>query len=205
MAIRLGRFSIEKLKVENLYAVYLGMNPREQTISLVAAAITLLLVLILPVMVASTRISRLETDVSQGRDGLRQIMRAIEGYDKKSMELKQLQKSIGGGFDSSISTTLESIAENIGIKDQIDSLKEKSAAPSDVFDESSVDVRLKRVSLKQLIDYLHAIESNQNSLLRLKNLSVKSRFDNKRDMDATFSVSTYRLLEGTGETTGEGT
>lgn len=201
MAIRLGRFSIERVKIDNLYAVYLGMNPKEQTVALVVASIAVLLILILPVAVASSRISKLEKDVVQGRGELRQIMRAIEVYDSKNAELKQIQKMVGAGFDSSLSTTLESIAEKQGIKEQIDSLKEKATAPSDIFDESSVDVRLKKISLKQLIDYLHAIENNDNTMLALKNLSVKTRFDNKRDLDASFTVSTFRLLEGGGEGT----
>ncbi len=199
MAIRLGRFSLERVKLESVYALYLGMNPKEQTVALVVAAVAVLLILILPVTIASSRISKLEKDVVQGRTELRQIMHALESYDQKKAELQGIQKTVGAGFDSSISTTLESIAERQGIKDTIDSMKEKSAAPSDVFDESAVDVRLKKISLKQLIDYLHSIENNEATMLSLKNLTIKTRFDNKRDLDATFTVSTFRLLEGGGE------
>jgi len=199
VALKLGRFNIGQMKLANLYNVYLGMNPREQTIALVVAIIAVLLVLILPVTVASSRISKLENEANRGRGQLRDIMRAIESYDGKTTELKQLQKMVGGGFDSSISSTLESIAENNGIKDKIDSLKEKAAAPSEIFDEASVDVRLKKVGLQQLINYLNAIENNPNTLLRLKKLSIKTRFDNKQELNVAFTVSTYRLLEGAGE------
>ncbi len=199
MALNLGRFSISSLKLDTLYNVYLGMNPREQTIALVAAIVVVLLVLILPVTVASSRISKLEDDANRGRGQIREVMRAIEGYDEKKVELEQLQKMVGGGFDSSISTTLETLAEKNEIKDKIDSLKERAAAPSEIFDEASVDVRLKKVTLQQLITYLHAIENNPNTLLRLKKLSIKSRFDNKQELNTSFTVSTYRLLEGAGE------
>lgn len=204
MALKIGRFDIKQLKLETLYNVYLGMNPKEQTVALVVAIAAVLLVLILPVVVASNRISKLEDDVERGRDQMREVMRAVESYDEKTAQFKQLQKAVGQGFDSSISTTLESIAEASGIKDRIDALKEKPTTPTETFDEASVDVRLKKMKLQELVDYLYAIENNQNSVLRLKQLSIKSRFDNRQELDASFTISTYRLLEGTEETPGEG-
>ena len=201
MALKVGKFSFERLKIENLYNAYLGMTSREQTMALIAAAAVIILVVVLPIMVASNRISRLERDVVQSRRQLRDVMRAIESYDGRRVYLDQLQKMVSGGFDSSISSTLESIAEKHGMKDRIDSLKERAVAPSELFDEASVDVRLKRVRLEQLVAFLHAIEDQPDKLLRLKKLSIKTRFDKKQDLDVSFTVSTYRLLEGVGEGT----
>jgi len=200
MALK-GRFSFERLKIENLYNIYLGMTSREQTMALIAAAAVIILVVVIPVMVASSRIGRLERDVVEGRRQLRDVMRAIESYGRRRDHLDQMQRFFAGGFDSSISSTLESIAEQHGMKDRIDSLKERAVAPSELFDEASVDVRLKRVRLEQLVGFLHAIEDQPDKLLRLKKLSIKSRFDNKQDLDVSFTVSTYRLLEGVGEGT----
>ena len=199
MVLKLGRFAIDKFRFDSLYNIYLGMNPREQTMALIGAAVVIILVLVLPVTVASSRIGKLEREASAGREQLRGVMRAIEKYDKRGAELKQMQSMLGGGFDSSISSTLESVAEKNGLKDRIDSLKEKAAAPSEIFDEASVDVRLKKVKLEQLINYLHAIENNKDSLLRLKKLQIKTRFDNKQELNVSFTVSTYRLLEGAEE------
>lgn len=199
MALRLGRFTIEKFRLDSLYSVYLGMNPREQTFAMAAAAVVVILVLVLPVTVASSRIASLEREADKGRTQLREVMRALEDYDQNAAKLKQMRVSIGGGFDSSISTTLETLAEQNGLKDRIDSLKERAAAPSEVFDEASVDVRLRKVTLNELINYLHAIENNPSTTLNLKSLSVKTRFDNKQELDVSFTVSTYRLLEGAAE------
>jgi len=199
VVLKLGRFAIDKFRFDSLYNIYLGMNPREQTMALIGAAVVIILVLVLPVTVASSRIGKLEREASAGREQLRGVMRAIEKYDKRGAELKQMQSMLGGGFDSSISSTLESVAEKNGLKDRIDSLKEKAAAPSEIFDEASVDVRLKKVKLEQLINYLHAIENNKDSLLRLKKLQIKTRFDNKQELNVSFTVSTYRLLEGAEE------
>ena len=199
MALKMGSLSLDRLRLSNLYSAYFGMSPREQTIALAVSAAVLVLIIVLPVTIASSRIGKLENEVAQGKSQLREIMHAIDSYNQKKAQLGQLQQTLAGGFDSSISTTLETIADQSGIKDKIDSLKEKPAAPSDLFDEASVDVRLKKVTLQQTIDFLYAIEHHQEKMLRLKQLSMKTRFDNKQEFDVSFTVSTYRLLEGVTE------
>jgi Sec-independent protein translocase protein TatA len=199
VALKVGSFSIKQLRLEKLYNIYFGMSPREQTFALIGAAIVLVLVVVLPVVVASSRISRLENDMAQGKRQFRDVIRAIESFNERKAELSKLQQTLAGGFDSSLSTTIESIAEKNNMKDQIDSLKAKSASPSDLFEESSVDVRLKRVELKPLIDFLYAIENDPEKMLRVKTLSIKPRFDEKKQLDITLTVSTYRFLEGAAE------
>jgi len=196
---RLSSLNIKDLKLDRIYNAYFGMSPREQTFALVGAIVVIVLVVVLPVFVASNRISRLEKDLEQGRRQFRDVMRTIDSYNGRRAELAGLQQMLAGGYDSSISTTIESIAEKNGLKEQIDSLKAKATAPSDLFEESAVDVRLKRVELKPLIDFLYAIENDPEKMLRIKTLNIKPRFDSKKLMDVSFTVSTYRFLEGVGE------
>lgn len=198
MALKAGSISLDRLKVQNLYNAYLGMQPREQTMALIAAAVILVLIVVLPVMVASGKIKKLERSIDEGNSQLKNITREIDDLNEAKVQLKQVEGTLAGGFDASISTTLETLAGKTGIKDRIDSLKEKPAAPSDLFDEASVDVRLKKVTLAELIDYLYSIEQNPERLLRLKRLEVKPRYDNKKEFDVSFQVSTYRLLEAAG-------
>lgn len=199
MALKIENWSLERFKVGNLSGIYFGMSPREQSVALVGALAALVLVVVLPIAVASSRIGRLDREAGEGSRQFREIVRAVESYDAKKAELAALQQTLAGGFDSSLSTTVESLAEQGGIKEKIDSLKEKPAAASDLFDEAAVDVRFKRISLQQLVDLLFAIEHHPDKLLRVRQLSVKPRFDNKQDLDVSFTVSTYRLLEGAVE------
>lgn len=199
MAFKMGSFNLKQLKLEKIYNAYFGMSPREQTFALVGAAVVLILVVVLPVVVASSKISRLEKDVAQGKRQFRDVMRAIESYNGRKAELSRLQQSLAGGYDSSLSTTIESLAERNEMKDQIDSLKAKATAPSDLFEESAVDVRLRRVELKSLVDFLYAIESDPEKMLRIKALNIKPRYDNKKQLNVSLTVSTYRFLEGVVE------
>ena len=199
MAFKIGSLNLKQLRLENIYKAYFGMGPREQTFALVGAIVALVLVVILPVVVASSRISRLERDVASGKRQFRDVMRSIDSYNARKGELAGLQQALSGGYDNSISTTIESLAERHGMKDQIDSLKAKSVAPSDVYEESAVDIRLKRVTLDPLIKFIYDIENDPDKLLRVKTLNIKPRFDSKSQLDVSLTVSTYRLIEGAME------
>ena len=56
MALRLGSINLKKIKLESIYNAYFGMTPREQTFALVGAAVVIVLVVVLPVFVASSRL-----------------------------------------------------------------------------------------------------------------------------------------------------
>ncbi len=199
MALRLGSINIRQLKLESLYNAYFGMTPKEQTAALGVAAVVLVLLVVLPVVVASSRIGKLEKELDQGKKQFREVVRTIDSYEQRKAELAGMQQSLAGGFDASLSTTMETIAEKNGMKESIDSLKAKAVAPSDLFEEASVDVRLKKVMLQPLIDFLYAIEHDPDKMLHIKSLGVKPRFDNKQELDVTLTVSSYRLLEGAAE------
>ncbi len=194
MDLKVGNLNLERLKFQNLYNTYLGLTPREQTISLIGAAVVILLVIFLPVSVASNRISNLEKSIEQANSRLKDITFEISQLNESKSKLAQEEAKLAGGFDASISTTLENLASKSGISERIDSLKEKAVSPSDLFDEASVDVRLKKVTLPELIDYLYAIEHNTDKLLRLKRLEIKPRYDNPKEFNVSFQVSTYRML-----------
>ena len=199
MAFKLGNIDFKHLKLESVYNAYFGMSPREQSFALAGAVIAVVLIVVLPVYVASSRIGRLEKEVVEGKRQFRDVVCSIDSYNAKRSELTGLQQALAGGFDASISSTIEAIADRNGLKEQIDSLKAKSVAPSDIYEESAVDVRLRRVRLEPLINFLYDLQNEPDKVLSVKGLVIKPRFDSKGEMDVSFSVSTYRLLEGAAE------
>ena len=199
MAFKLDELNLERFSLDNLYSTYLGMNSREQSIALGVAIGVLFLVVILPITVASSTLGSLKKDLRNGKKELKQIVRKVETYNTAKAELMGIEESLAGGFDSSIATTLESLAERTGIKRSIDSLKEKPPPPSEVLEQATVNVRLKKVMLPEVVSFLFEIENHPTKILRLDSLELKPRFDNKQEFDATFNVSTFRLKSANQE------
>lgn len=185
--------SLNRLNLEGLYNTFLGLTPREQTFTLVGFAVAVILLLGLPVSLAVGKLSTLEKAIQQSRENRRQVIREIESYKKMDSQFNAVAKQFEKGFDRTITTTMEKLAQQVGIKDRIESLKERPIAPSDLYDELAVDVRISKVTLDQLADFLYRIEQHEQLILRIKQLQVKPRYGNRNLLDASFQVATYRL------------
>ncbi|MFH1652652.1 MAG: hypothetical protein ABIE74_01195 [Pseudomonadota bacterium] len=195
--MKLGNFDFERLSPANLYNSYLGMSAREQTFTLVAAAVILVLVIILPVTMAIGKLSSLNSEIDDGREKMSNIVGEIESYNKIQAQYDSLRKRLISNYGVSISTVLENMAEKAGIKDKIDSLKEVGGKEADM-EELSVDVRLRKVSLPELVNFLYEIENYKDANFRLKQLEVRTRYDNKQELNVSFTVSTFQVPSESG-------
>lgn len=190
MALK-GGFS--QLKFENLYNQFLGLQPREQTMALVAVGVALVLLIVAPIWLANGRLSKLQNTLNQGQKSMDEIVRAIDDYNKKKTELTALEGKLKGGFDANANVTLENLAKQAGIESDIRA--KSTPVPKDLYNENSVEVSLKKVTLKQLVDYLYQIEYGSR-IMRIDRLRLKPAYGNRQLLDAKFDVISFQLQEG---------
>ncbi|RMF86667.1 MAG: hypothetical protein D6736_14580 [Nitrospinota bacterium] len=88
---------------------------------------------------------------------------------------------------------LEDLARRSGLKNNIVYMKPSVTTPSEFYRESSVELKVEGVTLKQLIQYLYQIESSPH-LLKIRRLHIKPRSSNRNLLDVTFQVSTFYLI-----------
>lgn len=194
--IKFGNFDFERLNPSNLYNTYLGMTGREQTFALIGIGIALFLIVVLPVSMATAKLSGLRSEAVDGREQISTLAAEIEKYNQIQSEYESLKSRMTSPSEVSLPSILESVAQKEGIKDSIDSIKNLSGSASGALQEVSADVRLRKVSLSVLINYLHAIENYEGAKLRLSQLEIRPRYDNVKELNVTFVVSTYQM---TGE------
>lgn len=187
---------LERLNINNIYNMFLGLSPQQQTLALIGAVAVIVLIILLPVSLASGRIGKMEKLLKQSKSEMGNIVYEIDDYNMMRDKLKMMEESLKTGYDTALSTTIENLASKAGIADSIESIKERPVVPSELFDESIVEVRLSKVTLPQLVDFLYSIEYDKTKMLRVKELRMRTRFDNKQIFDVAFQVSTYRLQEG---------
>ncbi len=184
---------LQQLNFEALYNTFLGLESREQIFALIGAGVFFLFLIGLPFSLASSKLSGLEDQLEQGQEKQRQIVHTLDGYKQLQAQLKSLETRVGGGFDETITTTMEQLAEKAGIKERIENIKARAPTPSEMYDEVSTDVRLTKITVPQLIDYLYQIENHPSLFLRIRQIQVKRRYDNRQLLDVNFQVSTYKL------------
>ncbi len=191
MALKGG---LSQLKFENLYNQFLGLQPREQTMALVGVGVALLLILVAPIWLGSGRLTKLQRTLDQGQKGMNEIVREIDDYNKKKAELTALENKLRSGYDASANVTLENLAKQANI--EYDIRAKSTPVPKDLYNENSVEVSLKKVNLKQLVDYMYQIEYGPNRVMHIDRLRLKPTYGNRQQLDARFDVITFQLQEG---------
>lgn len=193
--MKLSRYSfLQRINIEALYNKFLGLQPKEQIYALVGGAFVILLIFGLPISLASSKLSSLEEQIAQGQERHQEILKELEEYQKIRAHSDAMEQKVAQGYDSTLTTTMEQLADKSGIKDRIENIKERGATSTEDFDEVAVEVRLTKVTVPQFMDYLYSIEHHPRLILRVKELRITRRYDNRQLLDVpTLRVSTYRL------------
>ncbi len=85
---------------------------------------------------------------------------------------------------------LEKAAGDAGVKENIKSMKPSASAGKGPFKESLVEMKLERITLGQMVDYLKLIESPEY-LVNIKRLSIQSNKKETQFLDVVLQVLTF--------------
>ena len=93
--------------------------------------------------------------------------------------------------DFTLFSFLEEQAGRAGIKTKIKYMKPSLSTEGTPYKESSVEMSLEGITLKELVGYLYLVESPEN-LVRIKRMSVKQSKGNTEYLTALIHVVTYQ-------------
>lgn len=186
----------EKLNVEELYNHFLGLDSQQRTFAIAGIAVVLLLLIIIPITCASSKLSQKEKKILNHSKNMDELVDHLAEYQSVQNKLKQIEAQWAGRSKISISSTLESLSAQSGLDKNIDSIKEQPPSTGDLLVENAADVRLSRVGLSQLLDYLYKVETYQQGALKITKIQLKPRYDNRQLFDVSFTVTSYALKEG---------
>ncbi len=138
--------------------------------------------------------ARLERKVEALQSELRKIDTLRSEYIQSKRAIEQLSKNIKTGDKSLISLVEETLVDS-----QVDrgnfSIKSRTPTSGDLYEETSVDVELKKIPLNKMVDVLYKIQTTP-VFVKVTKFRPQIRFDNPDLMDASFRVSTFKLNEG---------
>lgn len=186
-----GKYSItDRLRLGELWDRFMGLGPREQIMAAAGAGVVALLLIVIPISCASSKLGNMEKQISSHEKDVSQIMDKITEYNRAQGKIERLEKSIKPKSEVQLTTRLEALATRSGIGGNIDSLKEKPGTPGENYEELVVAVRITKLSLNQVIEFLYGIESQKDINLKVSRLQLKPRYDNRGEFDVSFEVST---------------
>jgi len=179
--------------LRRIRAWFADLSSRERTLVSAVGACALALILfvglIQPALSASSRASG---RVAAAESELEAVQRLHSRFAEVDGRVSAVERRIREGVKGEIFTTLETLAGQSAVK--VASMEPRTSPASDDYRETKVQVALKGVSLAQLVNYLHRIET-ADQLLSIKSLRVKTRQQKEELLDVTFTVSSFEPIE----------
>jgi general secretion pathway protein M len=175
--------------IARIRSAYLGLSSQERILVTLAAAgvgaALAFLIIVNPILGAAANADR---RVATAEEELGLVQRLRREYDEVHGRLATVEERIKNGPRGEIFTTLEKLAAESVVK--VDSMEPRTSPASDAYRETKVQVALKNVTLAQLVNYLHKIDSSEQ-VLSIKSLRIRTRKDKPELLDATFTVSSF--------------
>ncbi|MDP8256874.1 MAG: hypothetical protein P9M14_14080 [Candidatus Alcyoniella australis] len=125
------------------------------------------------------------------RSELLAVQELAQQYAPIRARLRSSQTKIENAGNTSLLTTLESLASPLGI--QIDEAINRSKPTNPHYREEAVEISLRGISLQQLAEYMLALRDSE-VLLSIKNASIKSRARDASVLDVRLEISTFKPL-----------
>lgn len=176
-------------RITQLRALFDGLAPRERLLLLASAALATLLLawlaILNPVLAA---MDRAEARVEIAERNLQTARRLRRELDTILTPLSQVESRIQRERRGNLFTTLESLARQSAI--QVESMEPEAASSEGPYQETKVEVVLKNVTLAQVVNYLHRIESAPQ-LLSIKTVRMRTLPTQGDLLDVTFTVSSF--------------
>lgn len=146
----------------------------------------------------SSGTDRLEKRVVQLESELDRIQSLRTEYEDSKKRIAELSDKIKEEDEPLISVVEQILlSENIDRKNfSIRDVNLRTSEADDFYEERSIDVELKNISLKDVVDILYKIQ-NAPSFLKVSNLNLSTKFDKSDSVTVKLRVSTFRFKEVT--------
>lgn len=181
---------------EKARAYYRGLKPRERTLVMVAAACAVAIALIFSVASPKKKSGSGKTKISQVIDRRAVFMEtaAQHGEIKSLLEKVDVRLSQRAP-DFDIYGKVNELSDTAGIKPSVIKMDPGQSTGNDYLDEDYVDMNLQKIDLISLVKFMEQVEKLPR-LIRVEQLSIKTRFDSSNTLDVVMRISSYKQKEG---------
>jgi general secretion pathway protein M len=110
---------------------------------------------------------------------------------QRSEEIKKVVKRRPPEF--ALFSYLEKRAGDAGVKANIRAMNPLKSVPMEAYEETAVEMKLDKLTMKQLTDFLYLVESRED-LVRIRKMTIGKMKDSPEYLTAVFQVFTYQSL-----------
>jgi general secretion pathway protein M len=110
---------------------------------------------------------------------------------QRSEEIRRVIERRPPGF--ALFSYLEKRAGDAGVKTHIKSINPLKSMPAGAYEEAAVEMRLEKLTMKQLTDFLYLVESRED-LVRIRKMSVGKMKESPEYLTVLIQVFTYQPI-----------
>jgi len=146
-------------------------------------------VIVIPIACGSSYLSKLQKRIDSNEKNVGQVISKIGEYNLTKEKLKSIEGDIKPGSQVQLRTKIEALANAGSINGNIDSANERTN-PGEEFEEWLVDVKMTKLSLSQVVEFIFNVENQKDLKLKVSRLTLNPRYDNRQLFDVSFTAST---------------
>jgi general secretion pathway protein M len=154
----------------------------------VVAVAVLFQLLVVPILEGR---ERMQSSVIGKQKNLQEIVRLSQEFKVLKQDSETLSQRLSRRpANFTLFSFLEKAAGKAGVKNNIKYMKPSASTGKGPFKESLVEMKLEKITLKQMVDYLKLIES-PDDIVSLKRISIQTNKKETQYLDAILQVLTF--------------
>jgi cell division protein FtsB len=175
---------------------FANLKPREKAILVVGGISALIIVAYVYFLApAIDRYATLNRLTDQKRGQYQEMLALQKEYKDLKLRNEDMEKEASRTQKNFAPLSfMEGLSSQARIRDRVVSMKPQFNPIGQNYRESSIEVKAERLSLTQMVSYLHLIE-NSGMPIRIKSLHIKNRTDDASAADLTVVVSSYEKVK----------
>lgn len=173
------------------------LNARQKKTVLAGAAVVALIILVqlvfLPFLDGKKKMKR---SIALNEATLKEMYRLDAEYSSIKRDVGAIQAALAKRpADFSFFSFIEKKAGETGVRGNVKSLQPARPVPAGSFEEVSADIRLEKVTLKQVVDFLAAAESVDQGV-GVRKVSISKNSENPEYLSAQIQFVTFQYQLG---------
>lgn len=167
-----------------------ALTPRERLFLGAGGGALALFVVLVSALAFSRAIHKREEIIEERTTYMQQIGALSKNFRAQESERQELERRLQGQ-NVRLFSYMEELArrKSVTIGDMAD---RGVTGGDDKIKETSVEVNMPRISLAKLAEFLNEIEKGP-SIIKVKKLRVRGRYDTKEELDVSLTVATYHM------------
>ena len=166
----------------------------KRTMIIIAALMSLFLFLSFPIVInpVKKQIKLLDKKITVKRNDLDELTRLKEEYKEIQNAAKSMERKIAKSKKNvTLPSLLENLANKTNLKSKMTGLKSHETLKNKNFEENSVEITLKNISIDELIKFVYELESLKH-IIKVKGFKIKTTYGKKpKYINLTLLVSLF--------------